>query len=96
MSNELPNVGDLAEIVHHPCCGKLLGVHMLITAELPIGPTVSVCDFCGQPLKLPRCAISVDGVYSPRFGPMRWWPRAWLRKLPPLAEPQYAIEKIEA
>lgn len=100
-NNELPEVGDLAKIIYAPCCWQhRLGTVIQVTR---IMPTIYVlesrdtnCSRCGQPLIHPKSMVCIDDTVPQESCYIVWYPRQWLKKIPPLAVLEETEEEAHA
>jgi hypothetical protein len=89
--NERIEVGDFVEVYRWPCCGRYVG-HKFIVSELETGRRgdIFVCGpipyGCGMHHEYP--ALALDKTVPPDAGMVCCVPAHYLRKLPPLADPE--------
>jgi hypothetical protein len=68
-------------ITRHPCCGTHVG-KLVESNDVPLVPRVDLikCSDCSRLFVVEQLGVIVEVVH-PLIGK---WPRAWMRKLPPL------------
>lgn len=95
MTNIQP--GDRAEVIKWPCCGKFLWRKLLVTRleQPPVGLIgIYVCD-CGVRHFNGHFILAIDETLPKKIPNLLVCaPVEWLRKLPPLTEPE-TIETTE-
>ena len=73
-------VGDIVQIIKHPCCGKNIGKTFVV--ERLLEATSSTCP----------CGVTHPERFHAVFVPplIDYWcfPVAWLRRIDPLSEPE--------
>lgn len=86
------DVGDLVVVVKWPCCGEWIGIIYRV-ASMEVMPHAQ-CRTCGRHHGKQLVALRE----KQQDGGVLGVPLAWLRKLPPLAEPESerTDEEIEA
>lgn len=87
------SVGDLVMVVRHPCCGAAIGL------------IFKVIDIVNVPYAKLHCGIAGCDHLFPYLGPVAYnenktapycAPIAWLKRIPPLSEPEQITEEATA
>lgn len=80
-------VGDRCEVIKWPCCGKWVNAVMMVSVVGRAAMNLR-CATCDHVHNILNDKVAIDQSVPQAIGLLVSCPTAWLRKLPPLTEPE--------